>query len=167
MRDIAFSVRPVHRLDRNELIEAFVVAPGEEPPARVETGRAGVRVLDRDREEFDIPARGLVAGGGDDSRHYLAAVMGGDGPIFGDDKGGRCRPDRCRLPAALAAPSALASLCDRHGLGQGVDDDVGRAAASFAGRRDRAHAVLAHGGQGHWRAGLLRMAGAPIARAQL
>jgi hypothetical protein len=47
----------MHGLDRDELIEAFVFTPGEEPAARVVIGRPGIRVLDRDGEELEEAAR--------------------------------------------------------------------------------------------------------------
>ena len=61
--------RDMHRLDVGELAELVALAPGEEAPAGVEVGRAGVLVVDRDGEEFQEAARRRVAGVGDDRRH--------------------------------------------------------------------------------------------------
>ena len=56
----------VHRFDVGDLIDVGArFAPGEEARAGVEIGGAGVRVLDRDGEEFEEAARAVVAGGGD------------------------------------------------------------------------------------------------------
>ena len=58
----------LHRFDVGDLIDVGArFAPGEEAPAGVEIGGAGVRVLDRDGEEFEEAARAVVAGGGDQS----------------------------------------------------------------------------------------------------
>ena len=55
----------MHRFDVGDLIDVGArFAPGEEAPAGVEIGGAGVRVLDRDGEEFEEAARAVVAGGG-------------------------------------------------------------------------------------------------------
>ena len=83
----------MHRLDRDQLIEALVLAPGEESPAGMEVGSAGVRVLDRDGAEFQVAARRLVAGRHDDRPHDRSAVAGGEGLIFEDHKGGRLGSD--------------------------------------------------------------------------
>ena len=77
--------RDVHGLDRHELIEAPGVAPGEEAPAGVEIGRAGIRVLDRDGEEFEEAARSTGASRGDDRRHDLIVACS-EGPMFSDDE---------------------------------------------------------------------------------
>src|SRR5271155_2692190 len=65
----------VHRLDCDQLMEASVLAPGEEASAGVEVGRSLVRVLDRDGEEFEIPARRLVAGRGDKASRCLSLLF--------------------------------------------------------------------------------------------
>jgi hypothetical protein len=66
----------MHRFDVSDLINVGVrFAPGEEAPAGVELGGAGVRVLDRDGEEFQETARAVVAGGGDQrGRHGRPSV---------------------------------------------------------------------------------------------
>jgi hypothetical protein len=66
----------VHRFDVGDLIEVGArFAPGEEAPAGVEIGGAGVRVLDRDGEEFEEAARAVVAGGGNQrGRHGRPSV---------------------------------------------------------------------------------------------
>ena len=53
--------RDMHWLDRDQFIDAFGVAPGEEAPAGVKIGRAGIRVLDRDGEELEEAARSTGA----------------------------------------------------------------------------------------------------------
>ena len=70
----------VQRLDVGELADPVMVAPGEEPPAGMVIGRAGVLVADGGGEEFQEAARGVVAGVGDD---------------YGNDdftRNGRCMP---------------------------------------------------------------------------
>jgi hypothetical protein len=57
------------------------------------------------------------------------------------------------LPVALTAAQALADVGHEDGLRQGVDDNVGLVVAGFAGCGDGAHAVLAHVGERHGRAG--------------
>jgi hypothetical protein len=53
----------MHRFDVGDLIDVGArFAPGEEAPPGVEIGGAGVRVLDRDGEEFEEAARAVVAG---------------------------------------------------------------------------------------------------------
>jgi hypothetical protein len=59
--------REVHRLDARELGNILVpIAPGEESPAGMEIRRAAVWVLDRNGEEIQVAAHGLVATGGGD-----------------------------------------------------------------------------------------------------
>ena len=77
--------RDMHGLDRNQLVKAFQFAPGEEAPAGVEIGPAGVRVLDGDGEELEEAARSTGASRGDDRRHdHIAA--GSEGPTFPDNE---------------------------------------------------------------------------------
>ena len=59
----------VQRLDIGDLADMVLVAPGEEPHGGAIIGHAGVLVADRRGEEFQEPARGLVAGVGDHARH--------------------------------------------------------------------------------------------------
>jgi hypothetical protein len=69
----------MHRFDVGDLIDVGArFAPGEEAPAGVEIGGAGVRVLDRDGEEFEEAARAVVADGG--QRQDVNANSFGFGP---------------------------------------------------------------------------------------
>jgi len=83
----------VHRLDRDQLVEAFGFAPGEEPPAGVEICRAGVRVFDRDGEELEVAAGSTGASRGDDCRHDQITA-GSEGPILDDERISCVRPAR-------------------------------------------------------------------------
>jgi hypothetical protein len=64
-----------------------------------------------------------------------------------------CGPGQDALPATPAAAEPQAGLGHVQALRQGVYVDVGLVGAGLACGDDRADAVLAHVGQGHWRAG--------------
>ncbi len=65
-----------------------LVAPGEEPRGGAVIGKPRILVADRRGEEFEEPARGLVARVGDHARHDNA-VPRGDGDSLGlDDNDG-------------------------------------------------------------------------------
>ena len=68
----------MQRLDIGDAADAVPVAPGEKPADRPVVGHAGVLVADGGGEELEEPARGLLAGVGDDARHH-DAVASGDG----------------------------------------------------------------------------------------
>ena len=70
--------RHMQRLDIGNAADAMPVAPGEKIANRPVVSHAGVLVADGGGEEFQEPARRLVAGVGDDARHH-DAVAGGDG----------------------------------------------------------------------------------------
>jgi hypothetical protein len=65
-----------------------------------------------------------------------------------------CGSDQDALAAALAAAQACGDLRNGQGLRQRVDIDVGLMAAVGARRRHHAHAVQAHVGEAHRRAGV-------------
>ena len=87
-----------------------------------------------------------------DSPHL---ALDGDGDAGSSERvavrGVPCGAGRDALPAALAAAEAAAGVGDVHGLGYGVDEDVGGVAAGLAGCDDRAHAVGSHSCEGHGR----------------
>ena len=68
----------MQRLDVGDAADAMAVAPAEKVANRTVVSHAGVLVADGGGEKFQEPARGLVAGVGDDARHH-DAVAGGDG----------------------------------------------------------------------------------------
>ena len=68
----------MQRLDIGDFADLVLVAPGEEPTAGPVIRHARILVPDRRGEEFQEPARRLVAGVGDDARH--------DNPVAGDDE---------------------------------------------------------------------------------
>ena len=70
--------RDVQRLDISDAADPMLVAPAEKIANRPVGRHAGVLVADRGGEELEEPARGLVAGVGDDTWHH-DAVAGGDG----------------------------------------------------------------------------------------
>ena len=74
--------RDVQRLDIGEAAELVVLAPGEEAADRMQIGRTGVLVADSGGEEFQEAARGLVAGGRDNTGHQ-DAVAGRDSQGLG------------------------------------------------------------------------------------
>jgi len=64
----------VHRLDVGELANAVLLDPCEEGAHGPVIGHTGVLVADLRGEEFQEPARGMVAGIGDRSRHCQCAA---------------------------------------------------------------------------------------------
>ena len=78
----------MQRLDIGDLANLVLVAPGEEPATGPIIGHAGILVPDRRGEEFQEPARRLVAGGGDDARHDDAVARRDDQALGLDDDDG-------------------------------------------------------------------------------
>lgn len=60
--------RDMERLDIGELAKLVMFAPREEPTTGMEVSRAGVIIPNGDAEEFQVAARGRIAGISDDRR---------------------------------------------------------------------------------------------------
>ena len=97
----------MHRFDVGDLIDVGArFAPGEEAPAGVEIGGAGVRVLDRDGEEFEEAARAVVCGGDDQRGRH-------GGPSVGDARHGAGFGWRQVLRVAIAKSIQIRSASKR------------------------------------------------------
>jgi hypothetical protein len=77
--------RDVQRLDIGELAELVVLAPGKEAARSMQIGGPGVLIADGRAEEFQIAARGVLAGVGDHRRDDDMCGDSRDGPVDSAD----------------------------------------------------------------------------------